>query len=216
MRERGFTLLEVVIALAILALSATAILGAGAQALNTHVYAKRISIISWLARSKMTDLEQRLYDKPLNTTDEESNGDFEAEGWPDIKWRARILVPKTTSLDPAQLASVLFGIPVEALSLGERDGGKPDGPPAARDGGSSSLSALGPLASMAETQGTNVLQQLGRSLREIRLIVSWNDGSQDDSLTLVTHVLSNGPGSDLNRTAFGGAAPPLPAPGRPQ
>ena len=60
--KRGFTLLEVVVALAILGLALLAIFDLNAGAVASHAYAKRLTIATMLARSKMTDIEQELYD----------------------------------------------------------------------------------------------------------------------------------------------------------
>jgi general secretion pathway protein I len=79
--RRGFTLLEVVVALAILGLALLAIFDLNAGAVNSHAYAKRLTVATMLARSKMTDLEQDLYDKGFDADDQERSGDFKGEGW---------------------------------------------------------------------------------------------------------------------------------------
>ena len=66
MSRRGFTLLEVVVALAILGVSLMAIFDINAQAVAKHVYAKKLTVATLLARSKMIDLEQELYDQGLD------------------------------------------------------------------------------------------------------------------------------------------------------
>ncbi len=62
---------------------------------SSHVYAKKLTVATLLARSKMTDLEQKLYDKGFNADDDEDAGDFSDDGWPSYKWRAKIIAPKT-------------------------------------------------------------------------------------------------------------------------
>src|SRR5205814_9560439 len=90
LRQQGFTLLEVVIALVILSLSLMAIFDLNAGAIRAHVYTKRLSIAALLARGKMIDLEQELYDKGFQNDDEEKAGDFSEDGWSTFKWRAKI------------------------------------------------------------------------------------------------------------------------------
>src|SRR5690242_12770589 len=107
---RGFTLLEVVIAMAILSLSLMAVFDLNAGAIAMHSYTKKLSVASLLARSKMTDLEQKLYDQGFQMDDDEDAGDFSEEGWSGYKWRARIIAPKTHGLSPQQLIGALFGM----------------------------------------------------------------------------------------------------------
>lgn len=209
----GFTLLEVVIALAILGLALMAIFDLNAGAVASHGYTKRLTVASLLARSKMIDLEQQLYDDGLPTDDDEESGDFNEEGWPNFKWRARILVPKTDQVSPEQLIGSLLGVPLgsggEGDLLGGLLGGLGGGAAAAAGGAvpgaGAGLAALGPMAGMAQTQITQMMQQITDTVREVHLTVSWKDGNQVDSIDLVTHVISLGPGSDRNGNTMGEA-----------
>ena len=109
---RGFTLLETVVALAILALALMAIFDLNSGAVSNHVYSKHLTVASFLARSKMTDLEQQLYDDGFSNDDEEESGDFSEEGWPGYKWRAKIIAPKTNGVSPEQLIGAIFNLPI--------------------------------------------------------------------------------------------------------
>jgi general secretion pathway protein I len=226
---RAFTLLEVVIALAILAVSLTAILDINAQAVYRHVYAKKLTVATLLARSKMVDLEQKLHDTALNADDEEDSGDFGEDGWPSFKWRAKIIVPKTNGLAPEQLFGALFNLPLggggdEKDGLGGLlgglfgAGGKGGAGAAAAaagaglglssaptPGGAGGLAALGPMAGIAQQQFTQMVDQLQKSVREVHLTVTWKEGKIVESIDLVTHVVSMGPGSDRNGGALASA-----------
>ncbi len=214
----GFTLLEVVVALAILGLALMAIYDLNAGAVAMHAYGKKLTVASMLARSKMTDLEQELYDKPFSTDDEEKSGDFSDEGWSGFKWRARVLAPRTDGVSPQQLLGAIFNLPL---------GGSSDGPlgglAALFGGGASSSStstsspagsstsapvptglsgASSPLAGLTtnllQNQFTQLVDQITKAVREVHLTVSWKDGRQVETLDLVTHVVSLGPGGDRN------------------
>ncbi|MFZ5445317.1 MAG: type IV pilus modification PilV family protein [Myxococcota bacterium] len=216
--RRAFTLLEVVVALAILGVSLVAVLDINSNAVYSHVYAKKLTIATLLARSKMTDLEQKLYDEPLPADDDEDAGDFSEEGWPGYKWRAKVIVPKTNGLTPEQLFGALFNIPLtgdgaDGLGgmlgglFGAGAGGKSGAPTTAGQagapgGGAGLLGMLGPAAGMAQQQFTQMVDQLQKSVREVHLTVTWKEGKITESIDLVTHVVSMGPGSDRN----GGAA----------
>ena len=220
MTRAGFSLLEVVVALAILAMSLIAIFSLNSGAISSHVYTKRLTVASLLARSKMTDLEQELYDKGFNADDEDKAGDFSDEGWPKMKWRAKIIAPKTQGLSPQQLVGAIFGIPLgggeggdalgplSALFGGGKDGkGAPPGTAGAGAGAAGALSAMGPMAGLMQGQFTQMIDQLTKAVREVHLTVTWSEGKAAESIDLVTHVVSLGPGSDRN----GGAAAANPA-----
>ena len=59
-RDRGFTLLEVLVAGAILGLGLTAILSAQAGSFNASRHARNISVATGLARCKMNEVEEQL------------------------------------------------------------------------------------------------------------------------------------------------------------
>jgi len=225
MTRRAFTLLEVVVALAILGVSLMAVLDINSQAVYSHVYAKKLTIATLLARGKMIDLEQKLYDQGNNADDEEDAGDFSDEGWPSYKWRAKIIVPKTNGLSPEQLFGALFNMPMggggkdgasgAAGLLGALFGGgggaaaaaglPPGTQPGAQGGAAGLLGALGPMAGVAQAQFTQMVDQLQKSVREVHLTVSWKEGKLTESIDLVTHVVSLGPGSDRNGGAVAAA-----------
>ena len=218
-RSRGFTLLETVVALAILALALMAIFDINSGAVSNHAYAKKLTVATLLARSKMTDLEQKLYDEGFSNDDDEESGDFSQEGWDNFKWRAKIIAPKTDGVSPEQLIGAIFNLPIgeggDMSGLAAMFGG--GGAAGGKDGKSSpSQTTSNPMAGaamgMAQPMFTQMIQQITQTVREVHLTVYWKDGTQVESLDLVTHVVSLGPGSDRNgSSAFtpqGGKQPP--------
>jgi general secretion pathway protein I len=217
----GFTLLEVVVALAILGLSLMAIYDLNAGAVAMHAYSKKLTVASLLARSKMTDLEQDLYDKGFNADDEEKSGDFADEGWSSFKWRAKIVAPKTDGVSPDQLLGAIFGLPLGGGSDGSGDllkmlglGGSSSTPPAATGSTTSAptptQSGLGGMAGIGagliQTQFTQLVDQITKAVREVQLTVTWKDGKQVETLDIVTHVVSLGQGGDRNGNLAAAAA----------
>jgi general secretion pathway protein I len=212
--------LEVVVAMAILGVALLAIFDLNAGAVASHAYVKRITVATELARAKMTDIEQDLYDKGFEIDDVERSGDFAAEGWNGFSWKARILAPQTSGVTPDKLLEALFAIPpgegggLASLfgGLGGADGGLAGMASAALSGGISNSSlppgatgpsgmqALGPFATLAQTQVTQLVDQIRRGVREVRLSVSWKEGTRTESLDVVTHVVSLQQGSDRNGT----------------
>ena len=223
----GFTLLEVIVSLAILGLALMAIFDLNAGAVAMHAYTKKLTVASLLARSKMIDIEQDLYDKGFNSDDEERSGDFSDEGWSSFKWRAKILAPRTQGVSSDQLISAIFNIPLTgdgakdnplSLLFGGSSSSSPLGssssPPKPTTSGSSNplgsglsaagssvssgTSALGPMSGLMQGQFSQMIDQITKAVREVQLTVSWREGKQLETLDLVTHVVSMGPGSDRN------------------
>ncbi|HEX8706510.1 MAG TPA: prepilin-type N-terminal cleavage/methylation domain-containing protein [Myxococcaceae bacterium] len=200
-RNRGFTLLETVIALAILALALMAIFDLNSGALANHVYSKHLTIATLLARSKMTDLEQQLYDDGFSNDDDEESGDFSEEGWPSFKWRAKIIAPKLDGVSPDQVIGAIFNLPMGgeggdldglASMFGGSAGGQSGGPVPAGGG------MAGMAAGMMQPMMTQMVQQLTQTVREVHLTVTWKQGTVVESMDVVTHIVSLGPGSDRN------------------
>jgi general secretion pathway protein I len=212
--RRGFTLLETVVALAILALALMAIFDLNSGAVANHVYSKHLTVASFLARSKMTDLEQKLYDEGFPNDDDEESGDFSGEGWPSYKWRAKIIAPDTNGVSPDQLIGAIFNLPI-----GETDGdmggmaalfGGGAGGADSKGGGSGPVPAGGGLggmaAGMAQPMFNQMIEQITQTVREVHLTVTWKEGKVVESMDIVTHVVSLGPGSDRNGGAAAAAA----------
>jgi len=86
----GFTLMEVMVAIGILAISLVAIFNVQATSIVSAGRVKNITAATLLAQSKMIDLELELAREGFSDFAEESSGNFEEEGWPDFRWRATI------------------------------------------------------------------------------------------------------------------------------
>ena len=74
LRARGFTLLEVLVAVSILGLGLTAILSAQAGAFSSASHARAISVATGLLRCKMSEVEEHLYKDGFQETDETGSG----------------------------------------------------------------------------------------------------------------------------------------------
>lgn len=154
----------------------------------------------------MTDLEQKLYDDGFSNDDDEESGDFSDEGWASFKWRAKIIAPKTDGVSPDQLVGAIFNLPIGDSGSGDPLGGlasmfggsAPGGKDGAAGGAMAGGAGMGAMAGMIQPMFTQMIDQLTRSVREVHLTVYWQDGTQVESIDLVTHVVSLGPGSDRN------------------
>lgn len=215
--KRGFTLLEATVALGILALSLMAIFDLSAGAVSMHAYGKKLTVATLLARSQMTEIEQELFDEGFQTDDRELEGDFSREGWPGFRWRAKILAPDTQGIPPEQLLAAVFNLPLDGSDpsnpLAALFGGAvPEGAAAANGGITPGGAGMGGMLAglagpMMQTQFQQLADQIGNTVREVHLTVYWKDGNQTESLDLVTHVVSTGPGSDRNTGSGVGSGP---------
>jgi general secretion pathway protein I len=133
MNKRGFTLLEVLVSVAILGLGLTAILSAQAGAFASAAHARNISVATGLLRCKMTEVEEHLYKEGFQDTDETGAGPCcEGDENPNMRctWRAdRPTFPEAKFGDLNLSSALEFG------------GGSSGGP-----GGPNPLGALGLLA----------------------------------------------------------------------
>lgn len=199
----AFTLLEVMVALAILAISLMALADLTGNALRNHAYARDLTVATLLARGKMAALEEGYEDKGFKDFDETEEGDFAEEGHAEVKWRVELKKPDS-ALSPDELLSVLLGAAggdaqdLMAKLLGTGGAG------AGQAGGPRTASAGGLVGGMLQAQLTAFGEALKKSLREMRLTVGWMDGRRLNQFTVTTHLVV------LNPKAPGGARGPNP------
>ncbi len=107
--RRGFTLLEIMIGLALLGLALTVLLKSAAGSIFNARQAQMMGVVTDLARGKMYDLEETLLKDGFNetgladATDECTDWEkFEDEGWPSVEWCAKIEQVELPSWDQIQ------------------------------------------------------------------------------------------------------------------
>jgi general secretion pathway protein I len=179
-RQRGFTLLEVMIALAILGAGLISLLSISAADVRAAHKAKLLTIATGLARGKMLDLEEELFRNGFQDTDQNEDGKFDDEGQPKFTWEALI--------EKVQLPA--------AGDVANAAGGQPGTPKAALDpnaagnqeallglAGGSSSGALG--ASMVQLYFPLIAPVLEGAIRKVTLTVHWKIGAEDESLKVI-------------------------------
>jgi general secretion pathway protein I len=123
--EAGFSLLEVMVALAILSLALVTLVGIVTSNVRTAAHAKSTTAGAFLARGKMVAFEDVVLEKGFQELDETSKGTFEEVGYPDYEWEClveKIELPteaaqlaqkaagdKSQSKDPSQMLSGMMG-----------------------------------------------------------------------------------------------------------
>ncbi|MCM2278700.1 MAG: prepilin-type N-terminal cleavage/methylation domain-containing protein [Oligoflexia bacterium] len=87
--EGGFTLLEVVIALAIMVLAFASILSVESGSINASARARQMNIVGMLAKSKMVETEYQIEGKSFEEIGKEAGGAFEAP-YEDYRWTTAV------------------------------------------------------------------------------------------------------------------------------
>ncbi len=207
--RRGFTLLEVLVAMALLAGALAATSELAGAALRNHEYARELDTAVLLARGQMAFLQQRFEDSGFKDSDEEDAGDFADAGHPEVRWKVQVLRP-APDLSADDLLSRLAG------QAGAKDAkdlvGRLLGQAAPSSGSGPTTTAAGPavalISSLLQGQVRQFGETLKRSVREVRLTVSWASGRGTRGFTVTTHLVV------LNPRAPGGArgdSPDVPA-----
>jgi len=219
---RGFTLLEVMVAMGVLALGLVVAFEVVGGALQNHVRARDLQLATLLARGKLADLQAKFDQDGFRDFDESDDGSFDAEGHPEVRWEMRTVKP-TVDLGAEGVIKALTGADggLQGL-LGMANAGGQDGAPsglAALLGGaagaapassttgapvpqSSGAGALaGPAMALIQQQLTTLGEEIKKGVREVRLTVSWPDGRSTESFTVVTHLVILGTAADRAQRA---------------
>jgi len=101
---RGFTLLEVMIGLALLGLALVVLIKSAANSIFNAEQAHMLGVATDLARGKMYDIEETLLKDGFSDTDQSQNDEkcFTDEGWSGICYTYKVEEPKLPSLDQLQ------------------------------------------------------------------------------------------------------------------
>lgn len=200
MNRRGFSLLEVMVAMAILALSLTVIAGINANSFRSSNYARGLTVATLLARSKMLDIELELQNDGFSQGERKMDGDFSEEGYDEVDWEA---VVRPIDVDVSKLVKQFFGGDISADNLPEQMQafmGASEGL-----GSDATASQLGdggevPADRVRDMLGGNQLELVFRqvsetledAIREIVLDVSWGPKGDRESVRFVQYITTQG------------------------
>lgn len=176
--SRGFTLLEAMLAMAILSGSLTWIVLGMSRNVEAQNHAKLISVATFLARAKMIQIEDELYEKGFSDFEKELKGDFKEEGFPRFTWQ--VVIDKIELPKPDQMQTVLG----RANEIKEKITGKPapttGQQPASNNQVTAGIGALG-------AQFGTIKDVLEQAIRRAELTVLWSEKSRAQSLTVVAY-----------------------------
>ncbi len=174
-KRLGFTLLELLLALAILSTALAVMMGTMAHTGQQSVYSAKMTQASLLARSQMVELEYTIMEEGFSDADRTYSGTFREEGFSDKYWDARVepveIPPDAKERFMAQVNEQLFGGM-------DADGGALGGNPA--------FSAMLPLL-MA--QMPEFVNQLGERVRRVTLTVYFDFAGNEQELEVTYYVV---------------------------
>jgi general secretion pathway protein I len=151
-----------------------------------HSYSKHLLVAVELARQKMIDLQFDLRKEGLSDFSREYHGTFEKEDRPEYKWKAQVIKP-----DIDIEANKLVELISNGMGLGGKDGqngqGASSGAPQGPQGANPLLS--GPIAGMLDAQAKQLIEFVKTSVREVKLYVTWREGSKEETFDVVEHVV---------------------------
>lgn len=235
-RRHGFTLIEVMVAVAILALALSAIFSGEAGAAKASQRARKLGFATLAARCKMNEIEEQIAAEGLPAV-------FDSGGDECCKESPIPGVTCTWEIDPIVLPDTMFATDDDASKdPGAKDpkaappGATPGKPPPGGPGATDPMQALqnidpqqvlaggglGGMAAMALSYAYPVLKPAFEAqIRRATVTVRWNEGSSEHSFDVTQYVVAERPtGVDPNQAQqqlqqqLGGGQTPA-APGTP-
>jgi general secretion pathway protein I len=215
-RGKGFTLLEVMIGLALLGVALVVLIKSAAGNIFNAQQAHMMGVVTDLARGKMYDLEEMLLKDGFSDTEQAEDGKtFDDEGWPSIQYSYKIEEVELPSFDQLQELAKGKGKGSGSGSDGENSfessalggmmaqfGGFGGGGGA----GSGSDAAAAAGASLIQGQYSMFQQILKVTVRKVTLVVKWQVMGSERDMKVVTFITDAG---SMDKVLNGlGAEPP--------
>jgi len=202
--EAGFTLLEVMVAVSILAMGLIVLVDSQGGSIKMTIYAKNVTSATQLARACLVDLNEKIKSKKLDldlSKSFEKECEFDKMGRGFERFKGKALFKKVEFAAP----NGLLGTPQGEGSDGEQGGPPPGqtllnalGMPQSSSSSSSDLtSALGPILGGMSTMMEAEFKKLQESLREVTVTVTWKEGSQELHVKVTTHMFKFNPSTGM-------------------
>ncbi|MEO1269637.1 MAG: type II secretion system protein [Myxococcota bacterium] len=174
--RRGYTLMEVMIALVILASSLTILMGTQSGSVQQGSRANMLTKGTMLARAKMLDIESQLAADGFNADTETERGTFRDEGFPTYSWEYEV---ELVEIDEGASESLLSETNSKLFGEGE------DGSGGAFTGNAAFAAYLPMVVGMVP----DMINRLGEKVRRVTLTVTWEfRGAPETPLVLVQYV----------------------------
>jgi len=173
---RGFTLLEMMIAMAILAGALTWVTVAISRNIKAENHAKLMTTATFLARAKMIQTEDDLRDKGFGEFEKTLQGSFDDRGFQRFTWQ--VLVDKV-ELPSVEQVQTIMGKANEV-----KDAVTGNTSPSPSPSNSNPLSAGAAAMSGQFGMIKDVLEQ---GIRRVTVKILWREGSTEQTLDLVAY-----------------------------
>lgn len=165
--QSGFTLLEVLIAVAILAVSLTSLLGSQLEAMQATRYARQLSAAAFLAEYQLVEIEWKQREDGWQTNDVTYEGDFDDQGWPEIEYECFV--------DYIELPEYNQMLAAKEAADADTDGDEQ----LTQDAGDQAFGALGMVWPIVKAAIEN-------SIRRASCRVTWKNGNVEEEFDVVT------------------------------
>jgi prepilin-type N-terminal cleavage/methylation domain-containing protein len=180
--EHGFSLLEVMISLAILAIALVVLTRTVTGDVRATHHSRMVTAATFLARTKISSLEQNILEVGFSEMEGEDDGDFTEEGFPHFKWYAaveRVSLPAsaTQQVEQAAQQKTQSTNPMEILS--------------------------GFMGSFMTTLMEPIRIGLEESVRRVTVKVKWNEPGRPEQSFAVVNFLTDP--SKLDMALLGGS-----------
>lgn len=167
------------IAMAIMGMALLYLLDAQARSMKLAAKGRSLNIATQLARKQLIDCKYDLIRKGFAIGDYQNSGTFEQEGYKDFRWECHGLRFNMPPPSPDAIG--------KAMKAQSGMGSNPANPMAGMD---LSANMLAPFFGL-------ISNTLGDSIRELVLIVRWQEQGVEEDLKIVTHVVNEKPLADL-------------------
>jgi type II secretion system protein I len=161
----GFTLLEVIIALAIMVIAFAAILSVESSSINASARAHQMNIVAMLAKDQMVETESGFLGKTFDEVKKEDHGAF-PEPYQDYSWNTSVKEIEFPALN------------INALG----GGGSGD-----QSGNSSNGGDQGQNEEMVETVSKLITQYLSQAVREVTVTINLKKGGGEQHFSVTTY-----------------------------
>jgi prepilin-type N-terminal cleavage/methylation domain-containing protein len=172
---RGYTLMEVLIAMTLLALVLTVLLGTQATHTRVGASANEMAVATLLGRAKMLDIESELAADGFNEGEQTDKGDFRRDGFNNFRWEVKI---EPVALDEGAGDQLLSQTNGQLFGEGEDGGG----------GTFTGSAAFASYLPLVVGLLPDFINRIGEKVRKVTLEIRWEGARGDQTLTLVQYL----------------------------
>lgn len=174
----GFTLLEVLIAVAILAISLSSLMGSQIASMRAIRYSQQLSAAAFLAEWRLIELEFEQRKEGWVENDVDVEGDFSEQGWPNMRYECLVDFVELPEYNELLEAKTDADRALEDESESVTDS-------SVADTGEQAFSAIG----MVWPQ---IKQAIETSIRKATCTVFWKDGDVEHDFDVATYWTDEG------------------------